>query len=48
MPWEMEKKNLLETDTYASRLECQIAFIFFTFVIFMAAAVNFKPAKDAF
>ena len=44
----MEKMNLLETSLYAPRIECQIAFIFFTFVIFMATAVNFKPAKDSF
>ncbi len=48
LPSELEKRNLLETDTYARRIECQIAFLFFTFVIFMATAVNFKPAKDAF
>ena len=33
---------------YASRIECQIAFFFFMFVIITATAINFKPVKDSF
>ena len=38
---------MLMVEPYASRPECQVAFLFFGISIVSSAALNFKPAKDS-